>query len=199
MKPGNGTLDCLNDLVAWSLDSHQETDDVRAFGSRDGRQFVGPSLDRLERLVIVLLAPARPAIVDIDLAVERDADGKIECSPGFSAGFGVSPREMRPAFGDFAKQLHHPDHGVVIVGDGIHVGAAPAAAASLLTEDVVKSALGRPPVKPVFSGLERLGQVADLRVGGDSGRGSVFAIVIMIAVIPIMILNIYRHKQEQKI
>ena len=37
------------------------------------------------------------------------------------------------------------------------------------------------------------------RGGGDSGRGSVFAIVIMIAVIPIMILNIYRHKEEQKI
>tara|TARA_Y100000741_G_scaffold286519_1_gene226407 strand:+ start:763 stop:1734 length:972 start_codon:yes stop_codon:yes gene_type:complete len=37
------------------------------------------------------------------------------------------------------------------------------------------------------------------RGGGDSGRGSVLAIVIMIAVIPIMILNIYRHKEEQKI
>ena len=37
------------------------------------------------------------------------------------------------------------------------------------------------------------------RGGGDSGRGSVFAIIIMIAVIPIMILNIYRHRQEQKI
>ena len=37
------------------------------------------------------------------------------------------------------------------------------------------------------------------RGGGDSGRGSVFAIIIMIAVIPIMILNIYRHKQEEKI
>ena len=37
------------------------------------------------------------------------------------------------------------------------------------------------------------------RGGGDSGRGSVFAIIIMIAVIPIMILNIYRHKAEQKI
>ncbi len=37
------------------------------------------------------------------------------------------------------------------------------------------------------------------RGGGDSGRGSVFAIVIMIAVIPIMIFNIYRHKQEQKV
>jgi len=37
------------------------------------------------------------------------------------------------------------------------------------------------------------------RGGGDSGRGSVFAIIIMIAVVPIMILNIYRYKQEQKI
>tara|TARA_B100000029_G_scaffold402298_1_gene401752 strand:+ start:315 stop:1286 length:972 start_codon:yes stop_codon:yes gene_type:complete len=37
------------------------------------------------------------------------------------------------------------------------------------------------------------------RGGGDSGRGSVFAIIIMVAVIPIMIFNIYRHKQEQKI
>ena len=37
------------------------------------------------------------------------------------------------------------------------------------------------------------------RGGGDSGRGSVFAIIIMIAVIPIMILNIYRYKEEQKI
>ena len=37
------------------------------------------------------------------------------------------------------------------------------------------------------------------RGGGDSGRGSVFAIIIMIAVIPIMVLNIYRHKQEEKI
>ena len=37
------------------------------------------------------------------------------------------------------------------------------------------------------------------RGGGDSGRGSVFAIVIMAAVIPIMILNIYRYKQEQKV
>ena len=36
------------------------------------------------------------------------------------------------------------------------------------------------------------------RGGGDSGRGSVFAIVIMVAVVPIMIFNIYRHKQEQK-
>ncbi len=37
------------------------------------------------------------------------------------------------------------------------------------------------------------------RGGGDSGRGSVFAIIIMIAVIPIMMFNIYRHKQEEKI
>ena len=37
------------------------------------------------------------------------------------------------------------------------------------------------------------------RGGGDSGRGSVFAIIIMVAVIPIMILNIYRHKEEEKI
>tara|TARA_Y100000590_G_scaffold409756_1_gene502204 strand:+ start:289 stop:1260 length:972 start_codon:yes stop_codon:yes gene_type:complete len=37
------------------------------------------------------------------------------------------------------------------------------------------------------------------RGGGDSGRGSVFAIVIMIGVIPIMLWNIYRHKEEQKI
>lgn len=37
------------------------------------------------------------------------------------------------------------------------------------------------------------------RGGGDSGRGSVFAIIIMVAVIPIMILNIHRHKQEEKI
>ena len=35
------------------------------------------------------------------------------------------------------------------------------------------------------------------RGGGDSGRGSVFAIVIMFAVIPIMIFNIHRYKQEQ--
>ena len=38
-----------------------------------------------------------------------------------------------------------------------------------------------------------------LRGGGDSGRGSVLAIFIMIGVIPIMALNIYKHKQEQKI
>ena len=37
------------------------------------------------------------------------------------------------------------------------------------------------------------------RGGGDSGRGSVFAIVIMVAVIPIIILNIYRHREEQKV
>jgi len=37
------------------------------------------------------------------------------------------------------------------------------------------------------------------RGGGDSGRGSVFAIIIMIAVVPIMVFNIYRHKQEQKV
>ena len=37
------------------------------------------------------------------------------------------------------------------------------------------------------------------RGGGDSGRGSVLALFIMIAVIPIMALNIYKHKQEQKI
>ncbi|MBI28963.1 MAG: L-arabinose transport system permease protein AraP [Alphaproteobacteria bacterium MarineAlpha5_Bin11] len=37
------------------------------------------------------------------------------------------------------------------------------------------------------------------RGGGDSGRGSVFAIVIMIGVVPIMAWNIYKHKQEQKI
>ena len=37
------------------------------------------------------------------------------------------------------------------------------------------------------------------RGGGDSGRGSVLAIFIMIGVIPIMAINIYKHKQEQKI
>lgn len=37
------------------------------------------------------------------------------------------------------------------------------------------------------------------RGGGDSGRGSVLAIVIMIGVFPIMAWNIYKHKQEQKI
>ena len=37
------------------------------------------------------------------------------------------------------------------------------------------------------------------RGGGDSGRGSVLAIVIMIGVIPIMIWNIHKHREEQKI
>ncbi len=37
------------------------------------------------------------------------------------------------------------------------------------------------------------------RGGGDSGRGSVLAIVIMIGVIPIMMWNIYKHREEQKI
>ena len=37
------------------------------------------------------------------------------------------------------------------------------------------------------------------RGGGDSGRGSVMAIVIMIGVIPIMAWNIYRHREDQKI
>ena len=37
------------------------------------------------------------------------------------------------------------------------------------------------------------------RGGGDSGRGSVLALFIMIGVIPIMALNIYKHKQEQKV
>ena len=37
------------------------------------------------------------------------------------------------------------------------------------------------------------------RGGGDSGRGSVLAIFIMIGVIPIMAINIYKHKKEQKI
>ena len=36
------------------------------------------------------------------------------------------------------------------------------------------------------------------RGGGDSGRGSLMAIVIMFGVIPIMIWNIYRHKEEEK-
>ena len=36
------------------------------------------------------------------------------------------------------------------------------------------------------------------RGGGDSGRGSLMAIVIMIGVIPIMIWNIRRHKEDQK-
>ena len=37
------------------------------------------------------------------------------------------------------------------------------------------------------------------RGGGDSGRGSVLAIVIMIGVIPILSWNIYKHRQEQKV
>ena len=37
------------------------------------------------------------------------------------------------------------------------------------------------------------------RGGGDSGRGSVLAIVIMIGVIPILGWNLYKHRQEQKI
>tara|TARA_Y100001980_G_C14540564_1_gene318309 strand:- start:878 stop:1861 length:984 start_codon:yes stop_codon:yes gene_type:complete len=37
------------------------------------------------------------------------------------------------------------------------------------------------------------------RGGGDSGRGSVLAFVIMIGVIPILAWNLYKHKQEQKI
>ena len=37
------------------------------------------------------------------------------------------------------------------------------------------------------------------RGGGDSGRGSVLAIVIMLGVIPIMIWNIHKHREEQKI
>ncbi len=36
------------------------------------------------------------------------------------------------------------------------------------------------------------------RGGGDSGRGSVLAFCIMIGVIPILIWNLYRHKQEQQ-
>ena len=36
------------------------------------------------------------------------------------------------------------------------------------------------------------------RGGGDSGRGSLMAIVIMIGVIPIMIWNIKRHKEDEK-
>ena len=36
------------------------------------------------------------------------------------------------------------------------------------------------------------------RGGGDSGRGCLMAIVIMIGVIPIMIWNIKRHKEDQK-
>ena len=37
------------------------------------------------------------------------------------------------------------------------------------------------------------------RGGGDSGRGSVLAIVIMLGVVPIMAWNIYKHREEQKI
>jgi alpha-glucoside transport system permease protein len=37
------------------------------------------------------------------------------------------------------------------------------------------------------------------RGGGDSGRGSLMAIVIMLGVIPIMIWNIRRHKEEEKV
>ncbi len=37
------------------------------------------------------------------------------------------------------------------------------------------------------------------RGGGDSGRGSVLAFCIMIGVIPILVWNLYRHRQEQKI
>ena len=36
-----------------------------------------------------------------------------------------------------------------------------------------------------------------LRGGGDSGRGSVLAFCIMIAVIPILAWNLYRHRNEQ--
>ena len=37
------------------------------------------------------------------------------------------------------------------------------------------------------------------RGGGDSGRGSVLAFCIMIGVIPILVWNLYKHRQEQKI
>ena len=37
------------------------------------------------------------------------------------------------------------------------------------------------------------------RGGGDSGRGSVLAFCIMIGVIPILVWNLYRHKQEQTV
>ena len=37
------------------------------------------------------------------------------------------------------------------------------------------------------------------RGGGDSGRGSVLAIVIMIGVVPILAWNLHKHRQEQKI
>ena len=36
------------------------------------------------------------------------------------------------------------------------------------------------------------------RGGGDSGRGSVLAFCIMIGVIPILVWNLYRHRQEQE-
>ena len=36
------------------------------------------------------------------------------------------------------------------------------------------------------------------RVGGDSVRGSVLAFCIMIGVIPILVWNLYRHRQEQQ-
>ena len=36
------------------------------------------------------------------------------------------------------------------------------------------------------------------RGGGDSGRGSVLAFCIMIGVIPILVWNLYRYRQEQK-
>ena len=36
------------------------------------------------------------------------------------------------------------------------------------------------------------------RGGGDSGRGSVLAIVIMIGVVPILAWNLHKHRQEQK-
>ena len=37
------------------------------------------------------------------------------------------------------------------------------------------------------------------RGGGDSGRGSVLAFCIMIGVIPILVWNLYKHRQEQNI
>ena len=37
------------------------------------------------------------------------------------------------------------------------------------------------------------------RGGGDSGRGSVLAFCIMIGVVPILVWNLYRHREEQKI
>ncbi len=36
------------------------------------------------------------------------------------------------------------------------------------------------------------------RGGGDSGRGSVLAFCIMVGVIPILVWNLYRHRQEQQ-